>query len=716
MPGARPSRRGALCSIPEDAPRERSASLARHIPSSASCPFPSPDARDLSACPSRQRPGSTGEECHYMNSRSRIRFRRVAAVALVWIAVAAGSALAATTGKISGVIRDRDSKQPLPGVTVFVEGTKLGAIADQSGAFFILNVPAGKQTLRARIVGYTDFVLSEVEVRPDFTSDVKMDMVSEAITQAPVVVEAERPLIQKDATGTTRFLSSDDIQKMPTRGYRDAAAQQTGVVNFQRQIDRESQNQPTLIIRGGRPNETAYFVDGFSQQDPLTGASTTAISNNAIEEVVVMTGGFNPEYGRIMSGAVNVITREGKSKYFGSLEGVTDNLTGSWIGGQKTDYNIYDASLGGPVVPKKDDLTFYLSGERRWQRDRSPSFLSDQMVNELNNQGLSDEFKPNNSTDGWTWQGKLAWRLNDAMNLKLGTLGSQDKWDEYLHSYLFNLPHSPHYRDENHSFTASFNHVLSKNTYWNASGGFFSTERKRGDGENFDNLNPVYSFVDDSTVAMENDLFVTPGGYYRTANPQFEDKLGLFWDPGHVFEDYLQRQSSYWGLQGSYTSQISTYHQLKLGGDFQRHTLRFLEHYDPELLGGVNPANTKDADGYGYRIDVGYDSLTVRNIKDEDSDGIPDTSYSKEYVATSARIVDEDNGQDGAKHPKTFALYAQDKYERAGVIVNGGLRLDYLNVDTPAFKDEQYPLGRPGEAGSSTLEPSDLTDNKTYTR
>src|SRR5262249_22685268 len=145
--------------------------------------------------------------------------------------------------------------------------------------------------------------------------------------------------------------------------------------NFQRNIDREANNGPTLILRGGRPNETAYFVDGFSQQDPLTGNSTTAINNNAIEEVVLLNGGFNAEYGRIMSGVVNVITKEGAERYSGSLEGVTDNLTGT---GEKLfnsrvyDYNIYDGAFGGPLVPGKDYGSFYLSGQRRWQRDRSP--------------------------------------------------------------------------------------------------------------------------------------------------------------------------------------------------------------------------------------------------------------------------------------------------------------------------------------------------------
>ena len=650
--------------------------------------------------------------------RSRMRFLRDASVALVWIVVSAGSAHAATTGTISGVVRDKATKQVLPGVTVFVEGTKLGGIANDKGAFRIINVPAGKVTLRAKIIGYNDFVLTDVEVRPDFESDVSLDMVSEAIAQAPVVVEATRPLIQKDATGTTRFISGDDIQKLPTRGYRDAAAQQTGVVNFQRQIDRESQNQPTLIIRGGRPNETAYFVDGFSQQDPLTGTSSTAISNNAIEEVVVMTGGFNPEYGRIMSGAVNVVTREGAKKFFGSLEGVTDGPSGSWIGAPSTDYNVYDGSLGGPLIPHKDDVTFYVSGERRWQRDRSPSSLSDNFKSELSSLGLDDNFKPNNSTDGWTWQGKVAWRLNDQMNLKVGTLGSQDKWNEYLHSYLYNLNHSPHYLDQNQSYTAVFNDVFNKNAYLNVGATYFNTERKRGDGAAFDNLNPQYSYVNDSTLAMQNNLFVTPGGYYRTDNAQFEDKLGLFWDPGHVYEDYLQRQSSYWGLQGAYTNQVSPYHQLKIGGDFQRHTLRFLEHYDPELLGGTaDKANVIDVDGYGYGINVNYDSLWVQNVGDFDGDGLQDTLLTKQYIATGANISDVNNGRDGAKHPKTFSLYAQDKYEKSGVIVNGGLRFDYLDVNTPAFKDEQYPLGRPGvDPNPSTLDESDLVANKTYAR
>ena len=168
--------------------------------------------------------------------------------------------------------------------------------------------------VRANLLGYAAFVAEKVGIQPDFTTELNITLKTEAVQIGEVRVEAERPLLQKDATSTARFLSGDQISRLPIRGYQEAAAQQSGVVAFQRLVDRESQNGPTLIIRGGRPNETAYFVDGFSQQDPLTGNSTTAINNDAIQEVVVLNGGFNAEYGRIMSGVVNVVTKEGQNK------------------------------------------------------------------------------------------------------------------------------------------------------------------------------------------------------------------------------------------------------------------------------------------------------------------------------------------------------------------------------------------------------------------
>jgi outer membrane receptor protein involved in Fe transport len=620
-----------------------------------------------------------------------------------------------------------ERKEPLAGVNIRLEGLRLGTASDDQGNYFIIGIPAGTYVVRANLLGQAPYVADNVRLAPDYTTTLNMTLRTEAVQLAEVRVEAERPLLQKDATGTTRFISSEDIAKLPTRGYRDAAAQQTGVVNFRLNVDNEAQNSPTLIVRGGRPNETAYYVDGFSQQDPLTGTSNTSISNNAIEEVVVLTGGFNPEYGRVMSGAVNVITREGAKRYFGALESVTDVLSGTWVGAPKTGYNVYDASVGGPVFPGKDDLTFYLSGERRWQGDRGPAFMPDVFKNDLETRGLSVDRLPSNSASGYTFQGKLNWQPSDQFTFKAGGLGSQEDWRQFLGSYLFDLSHAPRYLDRSESFFASGNHVLSQKTFYNLAVNYNLTQRKRGDGLAFDNLDPRYNVVGQGVVgtdgngdpvygpvieSLEGDL-QTPGGYFRTTNPRFDLTVPQFWSDGHVWDDYLQRRSEYWGLQGGITSQVNPYHQVKAGGDFQRHTLRLYNHYFPVQLGGDTP-NLVDFDGYGYDQEVTYKDVLIRDISAGDAG--PDTTYRMASVVDQVRLTE--NGKedrDGPKHPKVWSLYVQDKFEREGVIINGGLRYDHLNVDTPALRNDLRPLD-PDFTDSSTLDSTDLQENRTYAR
>ncbi len=654
---------------------------------------------------------------------SRNAFRAICLAALaVAVVLLAPPARAGTTGKLTGRVTN-EKKEPLAGVNVRIEGLRLGAATDENGSYFIIGIPAGTHTVRANLLGQSPFVAENVRIMPDYSTTLDITMRTEAVQLGEVRVEAERPLLQKDATGTTRFLTSDDIQKLPTRGYRDAAAQQTGVVSYRPQFaTEEAQNSPTLIVRGGRPNETAYYVDGFSQQDPLTGTSNTSISNNSIEEVVVLTGGFNPEYGRVMSGAVNVITREGSKVYSGSLEAVSDALGGSWLGSSRTDYNVYDASLGGPVIPGNEDLSFFVSGERRWQGDRSPSWMAGGFERELGTMGLDDRRLPANGASGYTFQGKVNWQPTDQITVKVGGLGSQEDWRQFLDSYLFDLRHAPRYLDRSESYFTSVSHVLSKRTFYNLAANYNLTQRKRGDGVAFDNLDPQYEVVgsysgDDGEggtttaplIASEDGTILSPGGYYRQVNPRFDLTVPMFWTDGHVWDDYLQRRSEYMGVQGAITSQVDPHHQIKAGGDFQYHTLRLYDHYFPVQLGGDTP-NLVDYDGYGYNQEVTYKDVFVRDITDGD------TTYSGlTRVVDRVKLTNSNDGRDGAKHPKVWSLYAQDKFEREGVVVNGGLRYDYLNVDTPALKSDARPLD-PDYTGSSSLDAGDLVDNKTYSR
>ncbi len=613
---------------------------------------------------------------------------------------------AGTTGGISGTILDSATNEPVGLATVTIPELKRGATTDAQGHYFILNLPPGKYTVRVALLGYVPQVREGIEVFPDFTTKLELTMEPTVLKDvAPVEITAERPLIQKDVTGTTKFLAGEEIRNQPLRGYQDAVAQQSGVVSFnlnnlnQTSNGTEIQNSNTLIVRGGRPNEVAYYVDGFSQQDPLTGFSTTTIASEAIDEVVVQAGGYNAEYGRINSGIVNVVTREGGDSYSGTVEGILGDYLQH---GQA--YKILSGALGGPLTRKSKKVTFYLSGEYQNADDRKPSFITDQLGDPSQPDLFVDGVLPENGTKSWATAGKIAFRPSPLQTLRIAGTYNDDKWHQYLNTYHFNLPHTPRYEDKNWSASGMWNHSISDRTYYEIKANIFSTERTRGDGLYFDDLQ-AYS---------------RPNG-----NPTFGPEA-LFWDgddpstaadEAHVFADLLHRKSSYYGVAANYASQVSHSMQLKFGGDYQRHTLRYYDNYAPTQAydAAGNPDNVLDVDHYGFDA-LGNEVSGGDTFTDTNGNGSRDSGEA--YQDTNGNGI-YDDPLDGPKHPKVASLYVQGKYEQLGLVLNAGLRWDYLTPSTNSLRSESFPLGP--ETGDSLNDPSalgpqDLEESKVYQR
>ena len=591
-----------------------------------------------------------------------LRWRRTLVVAALTMAVGT-PALAGTTGKLTGRVVD-ENRQPLPGVTIQVAGQRLEGITDDQGTYFIIGIPGGHCTVRMSAIGYAEFAAANVQITPDFSTTLDATLKTEAAQLSAVAVNAEHPLLQKDATGTARFLSGNEIRRLPTRGYRDAVAQQTGVVNFARQLDLEGTNANTLILRGGEPDETAYYVDGFSQRDPLTGNSSTAINNSAIEEVVLLNGGFNAEYGRVMSGVVNVVTREGGEKYSGSFEAVTDNLTGTGdqiFGSRVYDYNVYEGALGGPLIKGQDWGSFYVSGQRRWQYDRAPRSNYTAPI-------------PGNSLGGWTGQGKLQLTLGPSAGLELGVLNSRDDWSEYLNSYRFDLAHTPRHEDRSQSYTGEFLQRLGARSFYAIGGSFFRAAQKRGDGLLFDDL-AAYSRTPNTQPRFDIPWFYP--GLSGTPGDPLSDSLAapVLATPGStgaLWDDFLRRESQYYAIRGDFTSQMTASHQIKAGVQGDKYELRFYQNYFPSYF----VPGQFDINAYGFDEHANEGALSPL---------------------------------DGARKPITASAYVQDCYERRGLVANVGLRYDYLNVNAKALKSENQPLG-----ADAVLTDDDLTDAKTY--
>ena len=110
-----------------------------------------------------------------------------------------------TTAKLAGVVADADGN-PLVGANVVVEGSNLGAATDQLGRYYILDVPVGDYNLRAEYIGYTTVIEAGVSTSVGFTTTVDFALDVASVAGQEVTVTRERPLINPNATNTTRVV------------------------------------------------------------------------------------------------------------------------------------------------------------------------------------------------------------------------------------------------------------------------------------------------------------------------------------------------------------------------------------------------------------------------------------------------------------------------------------------------------------------------------
>jgi len=600
------------------------------------------------------------------------------------LCVLTGIALGAVTGKITGVITDTQSKEPLVGVSVQIVGTTMGAQTNEDGRYTILNVPVGTYVLKISAVGYAPVEVGNVEVSADLASYQSHSMTSQVTDLNQVItVTAERPLVMKDKTTTVNILRRDEILSMPTRGFEQVVGIQNSVVRMKSNVDlrqrgfREASGPAAteMNLRGGRPSEVAYYVDGFSQQDPLSGLSTANINNNAIKEISVTSGAFSAEYGHVASGIVNVVTNSGTDKYSGNIEAITDNLVGAK---HSYDQNFYAGDFSGPIPGLKKGF-FFFSGERRWLGDRQPSSKTKEMVERFN---LQDRFGPNyqrlpsNTQSGWSYQGKVDYSFTPSIKLALSANGSLDNWREYRHERIYDINHQPRYEDKNLGVNAKITHTLNANTFYNFSGSYFITERFRGDNQLWKDLNAYQRPFADPEEDPSN-LFFAWDEDITVGDTVYEHQQA-YW------ANYLKRKASYLGFKGDITHRLNDQHTLRSGFDFQRHTLRFFENLD-----ATTPYNTQYVNRYGYDANA------------------------EEYDAPESDTLSWINS---AKHPINLGVYLEDRFDLQNMIISAGLRFDFFDYKALRNIDVTHPLDPDSATGVNNLDKTDFEASKKFSR
>ena len=292
--------------------------------------------------------------------------------------------IAGTTGKIAGLVKESGSQTPLVGVNIIITSEwvndelvdlsiPLGAATSLTGEYFILNLKPGLYDVQAHMIGYRSEKRSKVRVDVDNTTWVNFTFASEAIAGEEVLVTAHRDDgIEIDQTATKQVYMVDDIREMA--GISD--------------IDDIMDLQADVVdgnIRGGREGESLYLINGATIINPLSNKRAYTPMAAGMQQVEVITSGFSAEYGNTQSGVINMIPKEGGSKWV-----VRGELSGSLPYARNWGGNYYDVEnnvpfdilYSGPEEwlspdPNDPEKAFFTTSTPNWT-----SYMPDEMTHE----------------------------------------------------------------------------------------------------------------------------------------------------------------------------------------------------------------------------------------------------------------------------------------------------------------------------------------------
>ena len=376
----------------------------------------------------------------------------------------------AISGKISGKITD-SSNTPMIGVNVLVKELGIGTVSDASGDYVISNVPAGRYTVEVTYIGYSKVILENILINQDRTSYQNIQLKEEALKGEEIIVKATRPMVHKDLTASQKITTAREIADLPVESFVGVLVNQAGV------------NQGAggeIHIRGGRYNEVGYYIDGVSVSNPFfTNSLAVNISNKSLQEMRVVSGAFNAEYGNAMSGIVNIELKEGDAKKtngslsFYSGDYLTDNdkifLN---IENFKTFSNVVvDAGINGPVkIIKNGKLTYNISlrysdqgGHLYGLREHVPDDIadfrfSDNWYIEMGGDSSYVSMNPSTRINMLT---KLTYKFSPKFKISFQDIINDSKWKNYVHTYKFNPDGTYNYNSKNRNTSIKINRAFN---------------------------------------------------------------------------------------------------------------------------------------------------------------------------------------------------------------------------------------------------------------
>jgi outer membrane receptor protein involved in Fe transport len=287
--------------------------------------------------------------------------RRVFLVFLVIAFCAASAAVAQTTGDLEGTVADQNGA-PLPGVSVELKSPQLQgtrtAITDVAGRYRFPVLAPGVYTVTAQLSGFTKVERTGLRVSLGATTTIPIAMGLSVTSE--IVVTSEAPAVDTSRTTIGTTASLDSIQRLPLgRNFASIASTVAGT---------GTDISGNVTVYGATGLENAYIIDGVNTTGVKTGTQGKQLNNEFIQEVEVKTGGYEAEYGRVLGGTINVVTKSGGNEFRGDAFGYYDS--GSLASGDARTSDRSAANQGEFSSPKRFDIGADLGGyfvkDRLW--------------------------------------------------------------------------------------------------------------------------------------------------------------------------------------------------------------------------------------------------------------------------------------------------------------------------------------------------------------
>jgi len=209
--------------------------------------------------------------------------------------------------KVSGIVTDANTREPLPGVNISIEGTTTGVISNLDGKYSIM-VPQVGITLVYSYVGY-------VSEKIEFTGQtaVNVELVPDIQKLDEVIVVGYGTVKRSDLTGSVARVGAQEIQESPVQNTMQALQGRAAGVDIT--SNARPGEMGSIRIRGNRSllatNEPLYVVDGI----PLASGGIEAVNPQDIESVDILKDASAAAiYGsRAANGVILITTKRGKA-------------------------------------------------------------------------------------------------------------------------------------------------------------------------------------------------------------------------------------------------------------------------------------------------------------------------------------------------------------------------------------------------------------------